>query len=53
MGEGNKNLVYPKPWNGRLGGVVVRVLSNGPKVCGFEPDQGDGFLRAKKIRSTP
>jgi hypothetical protein len=36
----------------RLGGVVVSVLATGPKVCGFEPGQGDGFLRAIKIRST-
>jgi hypothetical protein len=31
-----------------LGGVVVSVLGTGPKGCGFEPGQGDGFLRAKK-----
>jgi hypothetical protein len=37
----------------RLGGVVVSVLATGPKGCGFEPGQGDGFLRAIKIRSTP
>jgi hypothetical protein len=37
----------------RLGGVVVSVLVTGPKVCGFEPGQGDGFLRAIKIRITP
>jgi hypothetical protein len=30
----------------RLGGVVVSVL-------GSKPAQGDGFLRAIKIRSTP
>jgi hypothetical protein len=36
-----------------LGGVVVSVLVTGPKVCGFEPGQGDGFLRAIKFRSTP
>jgi hypothetical protein len=53
MGEGNKNSVYSNPWHGRLGGVVVSVLSNGPKVCGIEPDQSDGFLRAIKIRSIP
>jgi hypothetical protein len=29
----------------RLGGVVVSVLATGPKDCGFEPGQGDGFLR--------
>jgi hypothetical protein len=37
----------------RLGGVVVSVLATRPKGCGFEPGQGDGFLRAIKIRSTP
>jgi hypothetical protein len=37
----------------RLGGVVVSVLATGPKGCEFEPGQGDGFLRAVKIRSTP
>jgi hypothetical protein len=28
------------------------VFATGLKVCGFEPGQGDGFLRAVKIRST-
>jgi hypothetical protein len=37
----------------RLGGVVVSVLATGPKGCGFELGQGNGFLRAIKIRSTP
>jgi hypothetical protein len=37
----------------RLGGVVVSVLATGPKGRRFEPGQGDGFLRAIKIRSTP
>jgi hypothetical protein len=32
---------------------VVSVLAAGPKVCGFMPGRGDGFLRAIKIRSTP
>jgi hypothetical protein len=36
-----------------LGGAVVSVLPIGPKDCGFKPDQGDGFLRAIKICSTP
>jgi hypothetical protein len=36
----------------RLGGVVVSVLATGPKVCGFQLGQGDGFLRTIKIRST-
>jgi hypothetical protein len=37
----------------RLGGAVVSVLATEPKGCGFEPGQGDGFLRVIKIRSTP
>jgi hypothetical protein len=37
----------------RLGGVVVSVLATGPKGCGFEPGQDDGFLRAIKILSSP
>jgi hypothetical protein len=32
---------------------VVSVLANGHKGCGFEPGEGDGLLRAIKIRSTP
>jgi hypothetical protein len=32
---------------------VVSVLATGPKGHKFEPGQGDGFLRARKIRSTP
>jgi hypothetical protein len=32
---------------------VVSVLATGPKSCGFEPGQGDGFLRVIKICSTP
>jgi hypothetical protein len=35
-----------------LGGEVVSVLVTGPKGCGFEPGQGNGFLRAIKILST-
>jgi hypothetical protein len=35
-----------------LGGVVVSVLATEPKGCGFKTSQGDGFLRAIKIRST-
>jgi hypothetical protein len=34
----------------RLGDVVVSVLAAGAKGRGFEPGQGDGFLRAIKIR---
>jgi hypothetical protein len=41
------------PFKCRLGGVVVSVFATGPKGCGFEPGQGDGFLSAIKIRSTP
>jgi hypothetical protein len=37
----------------RLGGVVLSELATGPKDRGYEPGQGDGFLRAIKIRSTP
>jgi hypothetical protein len=37
----------------RLVAVVVSVLVTGPKGCGFELGQGDEFLRAIKIRSTP
>jgi hypothetical protein len=36
----------------RLGGVVVSVLATGPKVCGFEHGQGDGFLRNKNPQHT-
>jgi hypothetical protein len=32
---------------------VASVLSTGPKGHGFKPSQGDGFLRAIKIHSTP
>jgi hypothetical protein len=32
---------------------LVNVLATGPKDCGFEPGQGDGFLKEIKIRSTP
>jgi hypothetical protein len=37
----------------RVDGVVVSVLDTDFKGCGFEPGQGDGFLREIKIRSTP
>jgi hypothetical protein len=52
---------YRVPWkkvfsntdSGRLGGVVVSEIATGrPKGRGFEPGQGDGFLRAIKIRNT-
>jgi hypothetical protein len=32
---------------------VVSVFATGPKGREFEPGQGDEFLRAIKIRSTP
>jgi hypothetical protein len=32
---------------------MVSVLAIGPKVCGFKPGQGDGFLKATKLHSTP
>jgi hypothetical protein len=35
-----------------FGDVVVSALAIGPDVRGFDPGQGDGFLRAIKIRST-
>jgi hypothetical protein len=38
-----------KSSDSRLGGVVVSVLATGPNG----PGEGDGFLRAVKIRSTP
>jgi hypothetical protein len=38
---------------GCLGDVVVSVLATEPKGRGFISGQGDGFLRAIKIRSTP
>jgi hypothetical protein len=33
-----------------LSTVMVSVLVIGPKVRGFKPGRGDGFLRAIKIR---
>jgi hypothetical protein len=41
------NYVY-----GRLIGVMVSVLTIGPKVRGLKPGRGDGILRAIKILST-
>jgi hypothetical protein len=32
----------------RLGDVVVTLLATGPKGCGSEPNQGDGFLKGDK-----
>jgi hypothetical protein len=37
----------------RLGGLVVSVLTTGPRGRGLKPDRGDGYLRAIKICSTP
>jgi hypothetical protein len=31
---------------------MLSVLATGPKVCGFEPSQGNGFLMMIKICST-
>jgi hypothetical protein len=36
-----------------LGGVMVSVLANGPKVHGFKPGRGDGFFKCDRISSTP
>jgi hypothetical protein len=36
-----------------FGGVLVSVLTIGPKGHRFKPSQGDGFLRTIKICSTP
>jgi hypothetical protein len=36
-----------------LGGVTVSKSAIRPKVRGFKPGRGDGFLRAIKIRSFP
>jgi hypothetical protein len=41
------------PTLSRIGGVVVSVLATGPKGSRLYPGQGDGFLRAIKIQSTP
>jgi hypothetical protein len=37
----------------RIGGAVVGVLATEPEGRRLEPSQGDGFLGAIKIRSTP
>jgi hypothetical protein len=36
-----------------LGGVMLIMLSIGPKVHDLNPAEGDRFLRAIEIRSTP
>jgi hypothetical protein len=36
-----------------LGSIIVGVLAIGPKVRGFKLSQGNGYLRAIKIHSTP
>jgi hypothetical protein len=38
---------------GCLSGVVVSVLATERKGCTLKPSQGNGFLRAIKIHSTP
>jgi hypothetical protein len=32
---------------------VVNMFDTGPKGCGFEPGQGNEFLKAIKISNTP
>jgi hypothetical protein len=49
----NGNAKYDKCSLIRLCGIVVSVPATEPKGRGFNPGQGDGFLRAIKIRSTP
>jgi hypothetical protein len=54
MLETFQNCTFQVPYHhGCLGGVVVSVLATGPEGHGFEPGQGDGFLRVIKICSTP
>jgi hypothetical protein len=36
-----------------LGGVMVSMLTIGPKDLRFKPDRGDQFLRVIKIHSMP
>jgi hypothetical protein len=48
-----KEITKYRSLKSHLSGIVVSVLATGPKVCGFALGQGDGFLRVKKIRSTP
>jgi hypothetical protein len=36
----------------RLGDAMVSTLATGPKIHGFKPGTGDGFLKAIKIPST-
>jgi hypothetical protein len=42
----HKTIIFTIVVRSRLGGVVVNVLTTGPKDRGFEPSQGNGFLRA-------
>jgi hypothetical protein len=49
----NRTKYFIRLNDSHLGGVVVSVLATGPKGCGFEPSQGDEFLRVTKICSTP
>jgi hypothetical protein len=56
-GKDEREILFHKytisKFSSHLGGVAVSVLSTGPNGCGFEPGQGDGFLRAIKICSMP
>jgi hypothetical protein len=49
------NLISSLSMNGLvvLSDLVVSMLAIGPKVRGFIPGRGCGYLRAIKIRSTP
>jgi hypothetical protein len=45
--------MHSKLTTSRLGGVTVSVLAIKSNIHGFKHGQGDGLLRAIKIRSTP
>jgi hypothetical protein len=49
----NKSELHTRRCENFKSHIVVSVFATGPKGCGFEPGQGDGFLRAIKILSTP
>jgi hypothetical protein len=44
---------YTKHCLSHLTGVMISMFAIGPKVCGFKPNRGDGFLRVIKIRNAP
>jgi hypothetical protein len=46
-------MVQKYGYGGSLGGGMVNEYATGPKTGGFKPGRGDGFLRARKVRSTP